>query len=87
MRYYELAPEYDARKSFYGKALVFDLGSGILELHSYGSPVAKINLKRHAVVLFSAWDHSATTLRHVKEFLRQHGFKAETKAQIGRDYI
>ena len=84
---YELAPVHDARKSFYGKALVFDLGSGILELHSYGTTVAKINRKRHAVVLFPAWNHSATTLRHVKEFLRQYGFTAESKAQIERDYV
>ena len=87
MRYYELAPVHDARKSFYGKALVFDLEGGILELHSYGTTVAKINRKRHAVVLFPAWNRSATTLRHVKEFLRQHGFKAETKAQIEGDYV
>ena len=87
MKYYELVPVHDARKSFYGKALVFDLGSGIIELHSYGTTVAKIKRKRHAVVLFPAWNHSATTLRHVKEFLRQHNFTAETKAQIGRDYI
>ena len=87
MKYYELAPVHDARASFYGKALVFDLGSGILELHSYGTTVAKINQKRHTVVLFPAWDHSATTLRHVKEFLKQSGFKADTKAQIERDYL
>ena len=30
--------------------------------------------------------HSATTLRHVKEFLRQEGFTADTKGQILRDY-
>ena len=87
MRYYELAPIYDARASFYGKALVFDLGNGISELHSYGTTVARINRKRHTVVLFPAWSQSATTLRHVKEFLRQHGFNAETRAQIERDYL
>ena len=87
MIYYELTPMYDGRASFYGKALVFDLGNGISELHSYGTTVAKINRKRHTVVLFPAWDHSATTLRHVKEFLRQYGFNAETRSQIERDYI
>ena len=87
MRYYELAPVHDARKSFYGKALVFDLGSGILELHSYGTPVARIYKATGTVELLEAWSQSATTLRHVKEFLRQHGFKAETKAQIEGDYV
>lgn len=42
MKYYELVPVHDARASFYGKALVFDLGNG---------------------------------------------FKADTKAQIERDYL
>ena len=87
MKYYELAPVHDARKSFYGKALVFDLGSEILELHSYGTPVARIYKATDSVELLGAWSHSATTLRHVKEFLRQHGFNAESKAQIERDYV
>ena len=30
---------------------------------------------------------SQTTLRHIKEFLKQKGFKAETKQQIIRDYL
>ena len=87
MRYYELAPIYDARKSFYGTASVFDLGNGISELHSYGIPVARIYKATDSVELLDAWSQSATTLRHVKEFLRQHNFTAESKAQIGRDYV
>ena len=87
MRYYELAPVHDARASFYGKALVFDLGNGISELHSYGTPVARIYKATDSVELLDAWSQSATTLRHVKEFLRQHGFNAETRAQIERDYL
>ena len=31
--------------------------------------------------------YSVTTLRHIKEFLKQNGFKAETKAQIAKDYM
>lgn len=87
MKYYELAPVHDARKSFYGKASVIDLGNGILELYSYGATVARIYKATDSVELLDAWNHSATTLRHVKEFLRQHGFNAETRAQIERDYL
>ena len=87
MKYYELAPVHDARASFYGKALVFDLGGGILELHSYGTPVARIYKATDSVELLDAWSRSATTLRHVKEFLKQSGFTAESKAQIERDYV
>ena len=87
MKYYELAPVHDARKSFYGTASVFDLGNGISELHSYGTPVARIYKATDSVELLDAWNQSDTTLRHVKEFLKQSGFKADTKAQIERDYI
>jgi hypothetical protein len=37
-------------------------------------------------VLYPSWNYSQTTMRHVKEFLRQHGFTADSKAQIERDY-
>lgn len=85
MRTY-LMPIYDSRKSFYNKAVVEDdsMNHGGKLLYSYGTWVVAI-CGDH-VRLFSAWDHSATTLRHVKEFLKQNGFKAETKAQIEKDY-
>ena len=31
--------------------------------------------------------YSATTLRHIKEFLKQNGFKADSKSQIEKDYL
>ena len=78
---FELQPLYDGRKSFYGKAFVerYDTENGMrYVLRSYGTVVAK-------VTPISAWDTkqevfrvevgmeylSATTLRHVKEFLAQ----------------
>lgn len=81
MSYFELQPLYDRHNSFYGKALVErrDTENGTqLVLRSYGTVVAK-------VTPVSAWDTeqevfrveigmrylSATTLRHVKEFLAQ----------------
>lgn len=95
MRTY-LIPKYDSRKSFYNKAVVeteFNdtYKAYIVTLYSYEVPVVRLTsnvdtLDDYAVRLLPRWDHSATTLRHVKEFLRQNGFKAETKAQIERDY-
>ena len=82
---YELAARYDSRKSFYGKARVQERNQ-FQFLFSYGEHVATVNTDRETVELFEAWDTSATTLRHVKEFLKQYGFKAESKAQIARDY-
>ena len=78
---FELQPVYDHHQSFYGKAFVerWSTGNGTqLVLKSYGTVVAK-------VTPVSAWDGkqevfrveigmehlSATTLRHVKEFLAQ----------------
>lgn len=81
---YELSPRYDSRKSFYGKALVGEnslLGDG-LHLKSYDTFVAKV-VGDKAVVNGT---YSSTTLRHIKEFLKQNKFKAETSKQIMKDY-
>lgn len=78
---FELQPLYDGHKSFYGKAFVERYGTENgtrYVLKSYGAEVA-------VVTPVSAWDAkrevfrvevdmrhlSATTLRHVKEFLAQ----------------
>ena len=84
----ELVPQYDARKSFYGKAKVeTDTELGVTSLYSYGTLVAAVfrymgDNGRAAVY----GTYSATTLRHIKEFLKQHGFTAKTKDQILADY-
>ena len=80
---YELSPEYDSAKSFYGKAKVLDHGVQKL-LHSYDTHVATI--ANGGVILMDAWEDSATTLRHVKEFLKQNGFDAPNKAYIREHY-
>ena len=80
---YDMRPQYDSRQSFYGKARVDDDG-GELTLYSYNTPVAKISGGK--VQLLPKWDLSQTTLRHVKEFLRQNGFEAVSLAQMRRDY-
>lgn len=78
---FELQPLYDGRKSFYGKASVerwtTDKGTQLV-LKSYGTVVAKVTPITSIGVHPSIYDVavnmnalSATTLRHVKEFLAQ----------------
>ena len=81
---YDMSPQYDARQSFYGKARVDDNGNE-KTLYSYNTPVAKIIGDK--VELLPKWDWSQTTLRHVKEFLKQNGFEASSLAQMKRDYL
>ena len=80
---YDLAPQFDTRRSFYSKARV-DTGSDNSEnkLYSYNTLVAEMIGGKPVVYNVQ----SGTTLRHVKEWLRQNGFAAETKSQIIRDY-
>lgn len=78
---YELEARHDSRASFYGKAQVRQEGERLI-LRSYQTDVAYTEDGR-AVVL-GQW--SATTSRHVKEFLLQEGFKAENTRQILKDY-
>lgn len=77
----ELQPLYDGHKSFYGKAFVerWDTETGTQSvLKSYGTEVAKVtpvstrDTKREAFRVEVGMEYlSATTLRHVKEFLAQ----------------
>lgn len=80
----ELCPYYDSAKSFYGKAKVIEIENDVF-LISYDTIVAFFN--RDTKVAKVIGTYSATTLRHIKEFLKQSGFKAETKKQIEKDYI
>ena len=75
---YELTPQWDHCRSFYGKAHVLVEASGKLTLRSYSTNVAVVE-KDEARVFGT---YSATTLRHIKEFLRQNGFGALSKKQI-----
>ena len=81
---YELHPRYDSRQSFYGKARV-DTGdkNDKNKLYSYDTLVAEM-IDGKPVVYGT---YSATTLRHIRDWLKQNGFKAENKAQIEADYM
>ena len=90
---YALIPRYDGRNSFYGKAVVEIQPDGTKILYSYDTPVCKI--ENGKVILgkgrdrgysYLVWKVSQTTLRHVKEFLKQEGFKADSVSQIEKDY-
>jgi len=78
---YELEPEYDSKKSYYGKATVTE-ENGKKILTSYSTDVAEI--KDGKAIVHGTY--SQTTLRHIKEFLLQNGFKAENSKQIMKDY-
>lgn len=81
MEIYELKPVYDARKSFYNKAIVV-INDNRKKLLSYQTLVAVIEDGKAKI----NGTYSQTTLRHIKEFLKQNGFKAENEAQILEDY-
>lgn len=84
-----LKPIYDSRKSFYNKATVTEDANGKY-LTSYETIVARITDKNNGYKIAPYAEvygtYSATTLRHIKEFLKQNGFKAESKQQILKDY-
>lgn len=83
----DLKPIHDSRESFYGKATVEthtnENGDTVISLYSYNTLVAYIVCDQPHVL----GTYSNTTLRHIKEFLKQNGFKAENKQQIVKDYI
>lgn len=64
---FELQTKFDPRKSFYGKAQVYDLGNGLYKLFSYGTHVS--TCKNGVVTHLGKW--SQTTSRHQREFERQ----------------
>lgn len=77
MGFYELKPRFANVKSFYGKAKIEKRGNDI-QLISYTTHVAGVKNGKPYVKGF----YSATTTRHIKEFLQQMGFSVENKKQI-----
>ncbi len=74
---YELSAQHDSRKTFYGKAQVnVDDKTGVQTLYSYGTKVAEFNPKTKKFTAFPEAKHSATTKRHVREFMKQNGVPA-----------
>lgn len=77
----ELEPIYSNVKSFYGKAKIIR-EDGTIKLKSYETIVAEIKDRKAHINGF----YSATTTRHIKEFLQQYGFEIGTKQQLEKLY-
>jgi hypothetical protein len=90
--FYELQTVYDSRNSFYGKANVTEIIIDEAEkngetykckyLISYETTVAKIVYKINEKSVFCLENlrkdvFSNTTIRHIREFMRQNGFSIE----------
>jgi len=73
MKRYYLKAKYDSRASFYNKAEIEDNEKGKITLYSYGSKVCEIEGGKYRLngSIKRALLFSSTTLRHIKEFLRQ----------------
>lgn len=78
MKKYELLPVYDKSKSFYHKAIIEEEGS-IKKLYSYNTLVC--TLSYNDIILNDNIDQSllfsSTTLRHIKEFLKQYHYNSD----------
>jgi len=70
---YELTPNYNSRKSFYQKAMIEEKGTNKICLYSYNTLVAEIDKENKKAIVYTTY--SQTTLRHIKEFLKQNGLK------------
>ena len=82
---YNLEPRFDNRKSFYGKAIVeITDKAGESKLYSYNTHVAtfKAGIEKSDDVLIINGYFSATTMRHINEFIQQLGYKKMTKKQV-----
>ncbi len=80
---YDLDTQHDSRKSFYSKAKVDTGDNGDKnKLYSYNTLVAEMVNGKPVVY----GTYSATTLRHIKEWLKQLGYKADNAKQIMQDY-
>lgn len=79
MKKYELLPVYDSKKSFYNKAIIEE-ESGIKKLYSYNTLVCTL-YQNNNIILNNNVDQSLlfshTTLRHIKEFLKQFYYNSD----------
>jgi hypothetical protein len=77
-RIWDLIPVYNGQKSYYGKAKVMENIQGEIILISYWTEIAKITKEG----LIPLWiNYSATTSRHLQDFLYQYGLKGYCKKE------
>ena len=89
MEEYELKPKYENVKSYYNKAKILKHISienkQITSLYSYETLVCY--LKDNEVFITKNKKHlTQTTLRHIREFLKQNNFKDKSKKEMLKDY-
>ena len=77
----ELRPIYSNVKSFYGKAKIIR-EKNTIKLQSYNTIIAEIKDGKLHINGF----YSATSTKHLREFLKQNGFKIGTKKELEKMY-
>ena len=81
---FELQPQLDRAKSFYKKAYTLHNDDGSIQLKSYNTIVATFKAGKVTV----NGTYSATTLRHIREFIYQTtGVSGLSKKDIEKDYL
>ena len=81
----ELKPIHASQKSFYRKAFVIRRG-GRIELNSYDTLAVTISQNNNVFLHISYEDVTASTMKHIKEFLLQEGYEARSKKEIYEKY-
>jgi hypothetical protein len=80
-----LEPKFEHCASYYKKAYYKQFKDGEIRFYSYDTLICVV--KGNEIRFTSYWDYSATTLRHLKEFLSQFtDLKRPSKDDI-RKYI
>ena len=69
MKTFQLTPN-DGRKSFYGKAKVYEYNDNLIVLKSYNTEVCRID---HGEFIRMWSGYSATTMRHINAFIDLYG--------------
>lgn len=75
----ELQAIYTNQKSFYGKARIEHLDNGHKILHSYSTKVCELDNNNNIIDIGY---YSATTSRHINDFLQQNGLVKMSKKEI-----
>ena len=81
----ELKPIHNSQKSFYRKAFVTQLGERTM-LHSYDTLAVTISQNQNVFLHISYEDVTASTMKHIREFLLQEGYEAGSKKEIYKKY-
>lgn len=93
----KLSPHFESVKSYYNKSsieVIKDLDfteetpemKTFENLYSYNTLVATHDYKENKIYLKNTHLYSNTTLRHVKEWLQQKGFKKFSKKELFKEF-